>query len=88
MSTSRIWLKNRTIACGTIGENHGSTKPIKGEIQKSTQRRNGILTEGRRDFAYLERHDTVCMVTTVHDSSTTSTGEEDRRTGHGVTKPT
>lgn len=86
VSTSRIWLKNKTIACGTI--NHGSTKPIKGEIQKSTQRRNGILIEGRSDFSYMEKHDIVCMVTTVHDSSITSTGKEDRRTGHRITKPT
>lgn len=32
VSTSRMWLKNKTRACGTTGENHGSTKPVKGEI--------------------------------------------------------
>ena len=57
MSTSRIWLKNETRTCGTIGENHGSAKTVKGEIWKSTQRRNGILTEGRSDFSYMERQD-------------------------------
>ena len=30
----------------------------------------------------------VRMVTTIHDASITSTGKEDRRTGHQITKPT
>ena len=30
----------------------------------------------------------VLMVTTIHDASIASTGKEDRRTGHQITKPT
>ena len=40
--------------------------------------------EGRSDSSYMERQE--AMVTTTHDVSITSTGKEDRRTGHQITK--
>ena len=47
-----------------------------------------FLKKGEAIFLIWKDKTPVCVVTTVHDSSITSTGKEDRRTGYCITKPT
>ena len=66
-----------------------STKPIKGEILKSLQRGEmSFLCKGEVILLTWKDKRLVRMVTAIHEASTASTGKEDRRTGHQITKPT
>ena len=85
---SEILLKTKTRVCGTIRENHVSTKQLK-EKSKNLQRREmTFLQKGEVIVLIWKDKRLVCMVTTLHEASIASARTEDGRTGHHITKPT
>ena len=88
VSTSEILLKNKTRVCGTIRENQGLPNQLK---EKSENLQRGEMTFLQKGVVILliwKDKWLVYIVTTIHDTSTASTGKEDRRTGYCITKPT
>ena len=81
-------LKNKTRVCRTIRENHGLPNQLK-EKSKNLQRVEMTFLQKREVILLIWKDKRlVCMVTTIHDTSIASTGKEDRKTGHQITKPT
>ena len=88
VSISEILLKNKTRVCGTIRENHGLPNQLK-KKSKNLQRGERIFLQKGEVILLIWKHKKlVHMVTAIHDTTIASTGKEDRRTGHQITKPT
>ncbi|TEA32634.1 hypothetical protein DBR06_SOUSAS19810022, partial [Sousa chinensis] len=87
VSTSEILLKNKTRVCGTIRENRGLPNQLK-EKSKNLQREEMTYLCKREMILIWKDKRLLHMVITIHDASIASTGKEDRRTRHQMTKPT
>ena len=88
VTTSEILLKTKTRVCGTIRENHGIPNLLKEKSENLQRGEMTFLWKGEVILLIWKDKRLVWMVTTIHDASIASTGKEDRRTGHQMTKPT
>uniref|UniRef100_G1Q6F5 PiggyBac transposable element-derived protein domain-containing protein n=1 Tax=Myotis lucifugus TaxID=59463 RepID=G1Q6F5_MYOLU len=87
-STAELLLQNKTRVCGTIRESRGLPPNLK--MKTSRMKKGDIIFSRKGDILLLAWKDkrVVRMISTIHDTSVSTTGKKNRKMGENIVKPT